>query len=777
MKRIFFMIATMLISTVAFCQNISGVIIDDEVGNPVAYAYAHLTSFKDSIPFALTVSDTTGFFFFNNTKITDSIILTVQHLGYFNYLQIVKNEDDFPLHIRLKPSITELDAVTVTSVAPLFKMKGETLNIQVEGSVLSEVGTFLQMLKYVPFVNSNNSGIQILGKEKTIFYINNQQETNINKVNEISTKEIKNVEVILSPGAEYDASSDVVIKIFLKSKQGDGLSGSFEKLLALGDYLSEVVGCNLNYRKNKTDIFGTIRIQDGRTTESEQTDTEIRDATLGTYQFVSKAKTKNIRLDLYLSAGMNTVINENSSFGAKFEFLNTPKDKQAASRKYEQYVNSVFYTDYQMNNKYTGSCDESYYGSAYYNGLWWKKLSVHSNLDIEKSYNRRKMEFNQINADKDNQYIQSGVISDYNLYSSKINFKYPVYNGSITFGNEFVFTDYFRQYTSNYVDFYIEGMKNLSKQQLFVSFLSIQYPIKNFVLQSGLRYEHVKYDYFIDEKKEIDVSQIEGTFFPSFSMTFSKNNVNMSLTYRKSISRPAYSQFRATTEYSSPYEYMSGNLHLQPTMKDEIGVSFAYKKLFFIGGYSYNKNLIVFLAKQYDNKPSIVRSANNLPKYETLFMQTSWSAVIKKWNCFVDFGVKFPLSKLEIFEKIYDFRKPKYYLSFNNIFSLPHKLNLYFHASFYSSGHENINYYKPSSNIYVGFTKEIFIKNLTASVWLTDIFKTNTKNYIYDISNIRRNINIYNGERMLMFQLNYIFNNTESRYQSSRSGIEEKQRL
>ena len=37
--------------------------------------------------------------------------------------------------------------------------------------------------------------------------------------------------------------------------------------------------------------------------------------------------------------------------------------------------------------------------------------------------------------------------------------------------------------------------------------------------------------------------------------------------------------------------------------------------------------------------------------------------------------------------------------------------------------------------------------------------------------------NTYNGARMVMFSLSYSFNNTESRYKSSRSGIEERQRL
>jgi hypothetical protein len=775
-KRILFVITLILISSGLFSQNISGIITDGEGGNRVAYANVFLLSSKDSIPLNMAASDTTGYFSFSNAKVNDSLILNVHHLGYITYRQIIKSDEQFPLMIRLKPSSTELSAVTVTSATPLFKMKGTTLNVQVENSVLSEVGKLPQMLQYIPFVNSSNNGIQIFGKGQPLFYINSRQERDINKINQIDAKEIKNIEVILSPDTEYDASVGAVIKIYLKSKQGDGLSGSFDTLLAWGDYLSETGRLNLNYRKEKTDIFGKIRFQDIRTKMNKESDTEIADKVAEIYQFISQANTKNITFGLDGSVGINTDIDANRSIGARFDFTHSPKYQQIIERKEKQYLNTISYSDYQMNNQYKGLY-HVYSGNAYYDGLWWKKLTASCNIDFEKRNDNRKFEFNQTDLSYGNPPIQSKIVYHYNLYSGKINLQYPVCKGKITLGNELVFTDYFQQYESNYTASYADGMKNLSQQRLYVSFLNMQYPIKKLVIQGGMRYELVKYDYFIGEKKETEIAQNRENFFPSLSLAFTDKNMNLNLTYRNGISRPEYYLLRATTEYNSPYEYLSGNPNLQPTLKHEIGASFAYKKLYLISGYTYQKNLIVLLSEQYKNDPAIVRTAYNLPKYETLFVQASWSTIVNKWNCFADFGINFPLSKLEIYDKKYDFRKPKCYLSVNNIFSLPHKFNLYFNAAFYSDGYEGVYSYKPNSNIQVGLTKEVFVKNLTASIWLVDIFKTNTDNYTYNISNVSRKINSYNGERMLMFTLNYLFNNTESRYQNSRSGIEERQRL
>jgi len=580
----------------------------------------------------------------------------------------------------------------------------------------------------------------------------------------------------MSPNAEYDASASAVIKIFLKNKQGDGLSGICNTALAAGDYLSGNLRLNLNYRKNQTDIFGNIRSQSINTKMNSQTETGITGEVLDNYRFLSENTSKKFTNSISGWLGFNTVFDANSSLGARFEYINLPKLQQTANRKDEQYINSIYFSDYQADNHYTRKNNAAYYANAYYNGLWWKKLTINCNADFEKQTMDKNFTFNEITENQQSN-IRSEAALHYNLYSGKITFDHPIYKGKITLGSEYVYTDYFQQYTSDYTDLYVDGIENLSRQQLFASFANIQYPARKFVIEGGLRYENVKYNYFIDSEKQANASQKAGIFFPSLSLTFTDNNVNMNLTYKGGITRPEYYQLRAFTEYNSPYEYVSGNPYLQPTMSHEIDISFTCKKLYFVSGYSYKKDLIALLITQYSNTSAIVTAPFNLSKYETLFIQANWNFTVKKWHCFADFGINFPMSKLEIFDKIYDFRSPKYYLSVNNAISLPHKLNLYLNASFYSGGNENIYLYEPSSNIQVGLQKEIFIKNLTASLRLVDCFKTDTENYTYNISNITQKINSYNGTQMLIFSLTYLFNSAESRYKNLHSGMEERQRL
>jgi len=773
-RKIIFIMFTFLFLTEMWCQNISGIVTDETLGNALANAHVFLFSAKDSVPFNMMATDSVGYFAFKNITIKDSITLTVMHLGYSAYNQNITEFDQFPLLIKLKQSAIELSDVTVAATRPLFKMQDGILNVQVENSVLSEVGTFSQLINYIPFVNSQNNEIQMFGKDKILFYINNRLEKDHNKVFGINAKDIQSIELIMSPGAEYDVSADVVIKIFLKSKQGNGLSGDFDALFATGIRLNGYLQLNLNYRKNNTDIFGHLRSQSYNLKSVSHTETEISNH-LENYLFISDYTSNRFSDDYRWWVGFNTVFDKNSSIGARFQIVNISKYQLKTNYKVEQYLNSVYDSDYLLDSDTNIKNNRGLYGNFYYNGQWWNNLSLSCNLDYENHTSDRMLIFKEIYEEKQSN-TQSETSQNFDIYSGKIKFDYPVYKGKVSVGSDYARTDYFLRFISDYTNLYEDGIENSSLQHLFAGFLNLQFPVEKFLLEGGVRYEGVKYDYFINKEKQRDMSQNYGDFFPFMSLAYNGNEINMNLSYRGGIFRPNYYQLRTTTEYVSLFEYASGNPFLQPTMRHVINASFAYKKLFFITNYSYYKNLTVSYIEQYNNLPAIIRTILNVPKYETLSTSASWNTTIKKWNLFTECGITFPLSKLEINGNLYNFRQPKYYLSLNNIFSLPYEFKMLLNLSYYSGGHQNIYLYDPSGYLQVGFSKEI-LKNLETNVWFTDCLKTDRNKYTYNISNITQTNNTYNGAQMIMFSLRYSFNSAESRYKSSRSGIEERQRL
>ncbi|HRN17428.1 MAG TPA: hypothetical protein PLF38_10350, partial [Xylanibacter oryzae] len=74
----------------------------------------------------------------------------------------------------------------------------------------------------------------------------------------ITSQEVKSVDVITSPGAQYDAEARSVIKIKTIRQQGNGLSGY---LLASANFakknsMNQII--SLNWRHNGLDLFGTF---------------------------------------------------------------------------------------------------------------------------------------------------------------------------------------------------------------------------------------------------------------------------------------------------------------------------------------------------------------------------------------------------------------------------------------------------------------------------------------------------------------------------------------
>ena len=68
-----------------------------------------------------------------------------------------------------------------------------------------------------------------------IYYINNRRVRNTAELTDLLPSNIKNVEVITSPGVQYPAGTGAVIRITIHRPQGEGWSGTFNEWASI-DY-------------------------------------------------------------------------------------------------------------------------------------------------------------------------------------------------------------------------------------------------------------------------------------------------------------------------------------------------------------------------------------------------------------------------------------------------------------------------------------------------------------------------------------------------------------
>lgn len=101
-----------------------------------------------------------------------------------------------------------LQKIVVKGHRQPFRMTSEGLVAQVEGTSLEKMGSAEDVLKHLPRVMQKNGEIEVLGKGKPLIYIDNKKIKGTVDLDRLSSSDIKHVEVITEPGAEYLCRTD-----------------------------------------------------------------------------------------------------------------------------------------------------------------------------------------------------------------------------------------------------------------------------------------------------------------------------------------------------------------------------------------------------------------------------------------------------------------------------------------------------------------------------------------------------------------------------------------
>ena len=147
----------------------------------------------------------------------------------------------------------ELKEVVIRGDLPNTRLKGNAMITRVEGTPLSSSGTLGEMLVKVPGMTGTDEAPEVLGKGSPLIYINGRLMRDDSELKRLRSEDIRDVEVINNPGAQYDAQVRAVVRIRTRKLQGDGLSLDLtlanERDLRY-DFDRPQVKVGANYRKN-----------------------------------------------------------------------------------------------------------------------------------------------------------------------------------------------------------------------------------------------------------------------------------------------------------------------------------------------------------------------------------------------------------------------------------------------------------------------------------------------------------------------------------------------
>ena len=749
---------------------ISGRLVDDQQ-QPVEYANVVLLSLPDSAFVAGAVSDEQGAFRLINPG--SGKLLRISCIGFGEIyrtwsggeLGVVQLEQDSQL----------LSEVTVKGNLPKTRLKGDAMITSVAGTVLEKAGTAENLLDKIPNVTASDDEVNVFGRGAAEIYINGRKVRNASELDQLSADNIQQVEVVTNPGARYDASVKAVVRIMTKKVVGEGFGFSDRLMVNNNRYAGWGVQnqYDFNYRHKGFDLTGML------------TGAQMR---YGIPQYITQTtyldKVWEQKLDVdYIgryktvagALALNYQFNPNHSMGVRYDYLRNPSSMTDLTTSTDVFADGQL-TDHSLSLMYTSSPETKHILNGYYNGRIGQ-WSIDFNADGFWTFSRD-MQQSDETADLSGQR----TIHTYNrnrnsLHAAKLVLSRPLWEGNLAFGGEYAYAHRINSYHNP------EGLMaddDSRINELTASgFIEYSRSFGKVNVQAGLRYEHVDFDYFEQDKRMDEQSRTYDNLFPSLNVNFPLGLVQMQLTYASKVTRPNYAYLRNATYYVNRYTYQTGNPLLRPTMLQNRSVAASYKWASLYVGYSHVKDEISQLCVNYsDDDPTIgLIGWYNLDAYDQLAASLTLAPTIGIWRPQFIMQLQKQWYSMQLHDGVMQLNHPIGNFSWCNNLALPAGFLLDADFHFTTKGHsQNIYSSGVFHNVNLTLTKSFLKDRLTARLHVYNLFESTDKKFML-YSGIRLMDAVNPQYRTVQFHLTYKFNTARSKYKGTGAGQEQKSRM
>lgn len=765
-----------LTSLDGFAKIYTGKVIDEK-GNPIEFANVMLLQKVDSTFLSGAMTDKNGTFSITCERDASPLLLKVSSIGYESLYKDDVKENMGTLSLAV--SAQQLNGITVKGSLPQTTLKGNALVTNIQGTVLENIGTANDVLAHVPGLTGRDGDFMVLGKGYPIIYINGKKMRNKNELDRLSSEDIKNVELITNPGAEYDASASAIVRITTSKKVGDGFGFNYRQVLNQGYFFSHNEMLDANYRRGGLDLFSSFYYGQFNGRQKQRNDNLTKDA--------GPLRTKeglfiNNHYDYFEgSVGFNYDFNEKHAIGATYTGGKTTFGKGDWIDDMQVYkADKPVETFHNVSSFYFHKVP-THTVNAYYSGSFGKmKLYWDGSLYFSKDGKDQTADEVSNQQASDSRTIKTSGDSDSKLYATKLTANFPVCKGNLQVGSEYTHTQRTSSYTLTGNGEDLPGnTSDKIKESNIAGFATYGIAIGKVQLNGGLRFEHVVSDYYDKGIYIPEQSRNYNNLFPSLSIDFPINNTQVLLSYTARTDRPSYLNLSSNVQYNNRYAYQGGNPLLRPTDIHDITGMFSWKWVQLTASWRYKKNMIYQCIPSYDNNPEIMLfTFRNLPHSSQIranltlspkfsFWEPQWSfTYLKQYFHITDVG----------YERKYN--SPMGIFTFNNAFHLPAGLILRIDMEYQTSGNSSgAIYWENNRHIDISLYKGFFNDRLSFNLQGSDLFADNINRMHLIYGNRDTFTWNYGYSRRVSLTIRYRFNPSQSKYKGTGAGESERSRL
>lgn len=676
--------------------------------------------------------------------------------------------------ITLNEATVNLQEVVVMGHRKYILKENGRLTLNVQNSNLQNIGKAADVIKYVPGMLYTNGKYEVFGKGEPVIYIDGRKVANASELSLIPSSNVKSVQLITNPGAEYDAGTRSVIAISTIHHKLDGLSGIASAELSRHKNWSNKEGININIHKGALDVF--LAYQYDNTRSDIRYDVNQFNYEQDTFHEISASEYSDRSHSHDYNVGMNYAINKNYTIGGRYlgsisnyKMLDSPFDYM------QTYKNDELLTS--TDNKTEESEKERFHNvNLYYIGKLTDNLQL--NLDADYVYAQLKhkqqvSETSRIDAVSEITHMQNDQRNRATALKGVFAWNMNKNNG-LDFGMDFSKISSWGVSVNEEGKIADDQFKN--KETKYAGFATYRLSVSKWKGSIGLRYEYI-HAVNTDQgevKNKTDYSDL----LPSLSLSTMFGRVGMNLGFSSRVNRPSFRQLNNSVSYNNQYHYEQGNIYLKPQYVYDTELSVNCSIFDFTLDYQYIKDYIHPTVVSVSGKPGTVTwMSTNAKDFQQLGAQCVVSPVFGCWRPTLTVGVYKPYFTLSYNGEQLDYNHPYGLFAFQNVVAL--RSDWLFRCDFYWNfkGHHGIYEQNGYSSFNMMVQKQLLKKKLTITLKAEDLFDSSKLNDVKRVNFVVQNRKVNNFNRCIIASISYNFNSFKDKYKGSGSAEDEINRF
>ena len=719
MKKLFTIVLCCLCAQITLLSQIiySGRAISSEDKAPIPLANIVLLA-QDSSFIAGGVTDELGRYSITTEQGKVPQWIRATCIGYEDLLRPISRYPREGAEIILEVQTNQLQDVTVRAKRKAFKLKDGAFVANVAAvPSLRNSGSIDNLLNRIPFVQGSGGSFSVLGTggEATL-YLDGQRVQDASILQHLRSQDIASVEVINTPGAQYKASTNSVIKIHTIKKQNmTSLSASQYALLQ--NRLSTYTGVNVAHSNARAYWSFNAGYSHTAMASGNSDYYSMPNGSGDLLETFSSSDMSN-RSDFFMGGlGLNISSAKETNIG----FVSNLK---VGAAKFDVASEGLIHKEsgiVRLNTPYTSQIDSRPYkstSSLYYNGKIGA-TSVNVTDEILLGSATKSSVYDEVGTSA---HAQTKGADRYGMNSLMLSFQTPVKGVKLGYGAELAlsFNKNELQQTEQGIVTDVVSSTVKNGQTLLGTFVDVRAQWLGLSWYAGLRYEYEASSYTQNGTRVTRQKPSPHFLSPSFSLSYSGEDLQATLSYRKSLHRPAYSSLNNFTLLENQYVYQQGSPFLLNETNDALQLLGTYKTLSFSASYNYIRNTATTALARHETKADVLlKRTINIPSYSTLSLGLNWSDSFGPYSPSIE--VEFQKQLLKYSGLTFD--RPMLELSTSHYVELGKGWSVNADASYSSRSHSLFSEYSAKWSYSLMLSKEI--GNFTFDLSLQNLFLDN----------------------------------------------------